>query len=115
MSQLRWLLEQPERALSQNEVNRQFLEADYTMLHPNIIRDTVHERVIRRELTSQLGTLTKDMVEEVQFALEQNWGVDTEEWKEVPVYDTMADIIRRISNRVLVGVPLCKLSPLLML
>ncbi|KAH0564835.1 hypothetical protein GP486_001771 [Trichoglossum hirsutum] len=108
MSQLRWLLEQPDSILSQNEVNRQFLEADYTMLHPNIIRDTVHERVIRREMTNQLGPLTEDMVDEVEFALEQNWGVDTEEWREVPVYDTMADIIRRISNRVLVGVPLCR-------
>ncbi|KAI9769616.1 MAG: hypothetical protein M1839_003618 [Geoglossum umbratile] len=108
MSQLRWLLEQPESTLSQNEVNRQFLEADYTMLHPNIIRDTVHEHVIRRELTGQVGALTGDMVEEIEFALEQNWGVDTKEWKEVPVYDTIADVIRRISNRVLVGLPLCR-------
>jgi hypothetical protein len=111
MSQLRWLLEQPEYILSQNEVNRQFLEADYTMLHPNIIRDTVHERVIRRELTSQLGALTGDMVEEIEFGLEQNWGMDTQEWKEVPVYDTIADVIRRISNRVLVGLPLCEFPP----
>ena len=46
-----WLLQQPDNVLDQNEVNRQFLQADYTMLHPKVVRDTVHAEVIRRELT----------------------------------------------------------------
>jgi hypothetical protein len=108
LSQMKWLLEQPDHILSQMEINRQFLEADYTMLHPNIIRDTVHAHVIRRELTSRLGDLNTDIVEELEKVLEDVWGLDTKEWREVPVYDTMLDLVGRISNRVLVGETLCK-------
>jgi hypothetical protein len=113
MSQMDWLLQQPDSVLDQNEVNRQFLQADHTMLHPRVIRDTVHAEVIRRELTKQLGDFTGDVIDEIDFAFRKNWGVDTKAWKEVVVYDTMSDIISRISNRVLVGVPLCQLCLLL--
>lgn len=106
LSQLNWLLEQPESICSQNEVNRQFLQADYTMLHPNVIKDTVHGDVIRKELTKQLGEYTEDVLEELDLAMKQCWGVDTA-WKEVPIYATMVNIISKVSNRVLVGKPLC--------
>jgi hypothetical protein len=108
LSQGRWLVEQPETVLSQTEVNRQFLEADYTFLHPNIVREPVHPDVIRRELTHKLGSFADDIVDELQICLEQNWGADTENWKEVKVYDTMLDVISRLSTRVFVGKPLCR-------
>jgi len=89
--------------MSQNEVNRQFLEADHTFFHPNIVREPIHPEVIRRELTHKLGNFADDIVEELQLCLEENWGVDTEDWKEVNLYDTMLDVISRLSMRVLVG------------
>lgn len=108
MSQMEWLLQQPDNVLDQNEVNRDFLQADYTMLHPKVIRDTVHAEVIRHELTKKLGDFTGDVVEEIDLAFRENWGVDSTKWTEVSVYGTMSDVITRLSNRVLVGVPLCK-------
>lgn len=108
MSQMDWLLQQPDNVLSQNEVNRQFLQADHTMLHPRIIPDTVHDDVIRKELTKLLGNYTEDVQDEIDFAFRQSWGVDTKNWTEKSAYHTMLDIIGRISNRVLVGLPLCK-------
>jgi hypothetical protein len=107
LHQMEWLLQQPDNVLDQNEVNRQFLQADYTMLHPKVIRDTVHAKVIRRELTKQLGDFIGDVVEEIDLAFKQNWGVESTLWKEVPVYATMSDVISKLSNRVLVGIPLC--------
>ena len=108
MSQMRWLLDQPDHILNQNEVNREFLHADRTMLHPNIIRDTVHGRVIRREMSKDLDNYADAIVEEIEHSLRLNWGVNDHYWTEVPVYDTMLDVISRISNRVLVGLPLCR-------
>jgi cytochrome P450 len=107
MSQMKWLLEQPDNVLNQNEVNRQFLHADRTMLHPNIIRDMVHGRVIRREMTKDLDAYCHEIIEEIEHSLTRNWGTGSD-WKEVRVYDTMLDVIARISNRVLVGLPLCR-------
>ncbi|KAH6720617.1 cytochrome P450 [Leptodontidium sp. MPI-SDFR-AT-0119] len=108
MSQMEWLLHQPDSILSQNEVNRQFLQADYTMLHPRVVSDTVHDDVIRKELTKLLGDYTEDVQDEIDFAFRKVWGVNTNDWAELPAYHTMLDVIGRISNRVLVGMPLCR-------
>lgn len=89
--------------MSQNEVNRRFLEADHTFFHPNIVREPIHPEVIRRELTHKLGIFSDDIVEELRLCLEENWGVDTENWREVNLYDTMLDTISRLSMRVLAG------------
>lgn len=107
-SQIRWLLEQPDTVLSQEKVNRQFLEADYTFLHANLVDGPVHPEIIQHQLTKRLNTFTNDVVEEVNICLEEIWGTDTEEWREVKVYDTMLTLVARLSTRVLVGVPLCR-------
>lgn len=108
MSQMDWLLEQKDHVLNQNEVNSEFLHAKRTMLHPHVIRDTVHGHVIRRELTKELDSYAEDIVDEIQYSLELLWGTSTTDWKEVPLYDVMLEVIGRISNRVLVGLPLCR-------
>lgn len=103
-----WLLQQPDKVLDQDAVNRQFLRADYTMLHPKVMNDTVHGDVIRKEMTKQLGQVIDDVNDEVDFALRKAWGVNTNEWTEICVYDSTLDIIGRVSLRVLAGLPLCK-------
>ena len=108
MTQMKWLLEQPDHVLNQNEVNSQFLHANRTMLHPHVIRDTVHGHIIRREMTKDLDKYAESIVDEMEHSLSRNWGRDENGWIEVPAYDTMLDVIARISNRVLVGLPLCR-------
>jgi hypothetical protein len=105
-----WLLQQPDHILNQNEVNRSFLQADYTMLHPKVLTDTVHLDVIRKEMTKLLGNYTADIIDEIDFAFRKNWGVNTRDWTEVTSYYTMLDVIGRISNRVIVGFPLCRFA-----
>ncbi|KAJ5041685.1 uncharacterized protein L3040_005257 [Drepanopeziza brunnea f. sp. 'multigermtubi'] len=108
MSQMDWLLQQPDTVLSQTEVNRQFLQADWTMLHPKIIQDGIHADVIKREMTKFLGDFTEDVEEEIDYAFRTLWGTDTKNWVQVSAYHTMLDVIARVSNRVLVGLPLCR-------
>jgi Cytochrome P450 len=106
--QVRWLLDQPDHVLNQNEVNVQFLRADHTLLDPKITRDgTVHTNVIRREMTKDIDSHAADVLDEIEDALHVNLGSD-EEWHEIPVYDTMLDVVCRILNRKLVGLPLCR-------
>jgi hypothetical protein len=108
ISQTKWLIEQPDNVMSQTEVNRQFLEADHTFLHPNIVREPVHPDVIKRELTHKLSGFADGIVEELRLSLDENWGTDTENWREVHAYKTMLDVISRLSTRVFVGEPLCR-------
>ncbi|KAE8446318.1 hypothetical protein EG329_012065 [Mollisiaceae sp. DMI_Dod_QoI] len=108
MSQMEWFLQQPDNIVSQNEVNRAFLQADHTMLHPKVVPDHVHDDVIRKELTKLLGDYTGDVQQEIEFAFGREWGINTKDWTEVRAYDTMLNVVARISNRVLVGFPLCR-------
>lgn len=93
--------------MSQEHVNRQFLEADHTFLHANLVKDPVHPEIIKHELTKQIGTFTNVIVDEIQLCLEDYLGFETRQWQEVKLYDTLLDIIARLSARVFIGQPLC--------
>ncbi|KAI4595209.1 hypothetical protein KJ359_007185 [Pestalotiopsis sp. 9143b] len=106
-SQTRWLLEQPDSVLSQEHVNRQFLEAEHTFLHANLVKDPVHIDIVKHELTKLIGNFTGEIVDETQACLEDVWGTDVDGWREVRLYDTMLDLIARLSTRAFIGRPLC--------
>ncbi|KAI2627776.1 cytochrome P450 [Hypoxylon sp. NC1633] len=107
-SQIQWLIDQPDTVLSQEKVNRQFLETEHTFLHANLVDDPVHPDIIREQLTKKIDTFSGSIVEEVNLCLEEEWGLDTEDWHEVKVYDTMLMLIARLSTRVFMGLPLCR-------
>lgn len=103
-----WLLEQPETVLSQFETNRQFMCGDYTML--NLLNNgwsKIGDRA-KRELTQGIDEVTDAIVDEVEDSLRSLWGSNTEEWHEMVLYDIMLEVVGRIVNRVLVGLPLCR-------
>jgi hypothetical protein len=105
---MKWLNGQKTSVLSQGAVNVEFLGADYTMLHPKIIQELVHEPFIKGVLNQHIDYLAPAMTEETEFALEQEWGTDTEDWKDIVLFESISRIITRTANRSLVGLPLCK-------
>jgi hypothetical protein len=107
-SQIPWLIKQPDDVLSQEHINRQFLQADYAFFHANLVKDPVHPEIIHHQLTKKINTFADDMVDEICASLEDSWGTDTEEWREVNVYNTMLVVIARLSIRVFMGLPLCR-------
>ncbi|KAI0973768.1 cytochrome P450 [Xylaria arbuscula] len=107
-SQIPWLLEQPETVLSQEHVNRQFLESDYAFFHANMVDGPVHPEIIQHQLTKKLNGFADDLVEEVRACLDDYWGTDTEEWREIKIYDTVLLTMTRLVTRALMGRPLCR-------
>lgn len=107
-SQIQWLLAQPDDVLSQEAVNRQFLQAEHAFFDANKVPDPVHPDVIQHQLTKKLGGFIDEIVDEMRAGLEDCWGDDTEAWREVKVYDTMLRVVARLSVRVLMGFPLCR-------
>jgi hypothetical protein len=111
-SQLRWLLTQPEDVLSQRKAAREFFEGDHTMFNPSRgVLDSVRTHVIRQDLSRELPKLFPDLKEEMEYAFEQTWGTNTEEWREIALHESMKNIISRMHNRVFVGLPVC-MSPI---
>jgi len=49
-----------------------------------------------------------DIWDELTDSLDETWGVSTTEWTDIPVMDNMMTVIARVSNRMFVGLPLCR-------
>lgn len=86
------------------------MKADYT-IKPDVVRERihVHEELIKRDLTRNLESVTGDIAEELEASLKDIFGTDAENWKEVSVYEDLRKILTRATNRVFVGMSLCKL------
>lgn len=108
VSEVKWISDQAEHVLNAGEMQREVLQTDYSFLDPVLARNPIHELVIRRDLTRCLGALIPDIEEELNFGVDEQWGTDTEKWTDVVVFSTMVKIVARTSNRIFVGLPLCR-------
>jgi hypothetical protein len=106
-SQIKWIAEQADHVLNSNEMQREVLQSDYSLLDATLARNPIHELVVRRDLTRYLGGLIPDIEDELNTGVEELWGTDTENWSEVVVFSSVMQIVARTSNRVFVGLPLC--------
>jgi len=108
VSQVKWIVDQAEHVLNANEMQREVLQTDYTLLDSTLARNPIHELVVRRDLTRYLGALIPDIEDELKVGVDELWGKDTEKWTDVVVFSTMMKIVARTSNRLFVGLPLCR-------
>ncbi|KAK4184334.1 cytochrome P450 [Podospora australis] len=99
--------EAPDSQLSMHAMAIESLQTDYTSPDPYLVTNPVHHKLITTTLTNQIGNLVPDVADETQYAFDQLWGSSTG-WKEVGVYDTLRRIIGSVTNRVFVGLPLCR-------
>jgi len=103
-----WLIDQSDEALDDtinlnNELQAEATIGEPFMLHAPIVRD-----IVTRELSRKLAALTTEMFDELKTAIDEQWGMDTNNWKEVNPNSTLLQIVARGSNRVFVGFPLCR-------
>ncbi|KAJ7047698.1 cytochrome P450 [Mycena alexandri] len=97
----------PESELSFYESINEFLQTGYTMGW-GIVKDTYHANVVRTSMTRNLGVLFPEVRDEIIVAFEDVLPVQSKEWLAVPAFDTMMQIVCRTSNRLFVGLPLCR-------
>ena len=72
------------------------------------MEDPYHARVIHKSLARNLNDLIPAMEDEVQYSIDTVFGHDTETWKKVNVWESWFAIVPYITNRMLVGYPLCR-------
>lgn len=84
------------------------MQADWTLLDKSMARNPIQAIIVRRDLTRSLGALIPDIEDELSVVVDESLGTDTENWKEVEGFKAAAHIVARTSNRVFVGLPLCK-------
>ncbi|OCL01466.1 cytochrome P450 [Glonium stellatum] len=102
-----WLLDQPENILSPRPVQFDTFGLDYLYSH-SAMNNNFYVEVIRRDMTRSLGSTAGLVSEELSAALDEHWGMDTEAFRDVPVYESMRAVLARAVSKVLVGLPLCR-------
>ncbi|KAB5577915.1 cytochrome P450 [Coniochaeta sp. 2T2.1] len=116
-SETQFVVDQSASVLGAHESVGDRLQLDYTCSDPRLIHNPVHHDLVKTTLTSQVGKLIPDIVEEARFAFDKHWGASSNssgnEFSDVVVYETMRRIVGAVTNRVLVGEPLCRDGALL--
>jgi cytochrome P450 len=102
------MLEQPDYVLSTAEAQTEVMYGQYNFFGWEFATDMFHARVLHKYLARHLNMLIPAMEEEVHHAVDTVFGLDTENWKRVNVWDTWLAIVPFITNRMLVGYPLCR-------
>ncbi|KIL60300.1 hypothetical protein M378DRAFT_168328 [Amanita muscaria Koide BX008] len=97
----------PDEILSSTEALRQATHLDLT-LGRETYNDPFHAEAIRGPFTKNIGTMFADVQDEIAVAFKEHIPVKGDEWARVTLYSTVMDIVCRASNRMFVGVPLCR-------
>ena len=102
-----WIVSQPETVLSAQEMHREQLQSDWTFLNENIVKNPLHQEVIRGNMVHKLDAFTDPVMDELRQCFEDYWGTSTE-WHEVNIWNSMLKVFARTSNRIFVGLPMCR-------
>jgi len=102
-SQLRWMFDQPDSVMSTSEGHYDFLQGKYSFVEPIILQDPYHEHVIHKNLVRNLNAIIPVLAESVPLAVQQVWGKDTHEWKNMDLLQSFMVTIPRITNDMLLG------------
>lgn len=105
---MRWLTNQSDDVSSVRAAHYDLLQGDYAFTDPYLIGTVYHEHVIHKNLARKMDSILPAIVDEVKTVIDETFGVDTAGWKDVPVADTVMKIFARVSNRMFVGLPLCR-------
>ncbi|KIL65497.1 hypothetical protein M378DRAFT_77005 [Amanita muscaria Koide BX008] len=97
----------PDNALSTTAAIREVLLTDLT-IGPEQFDDPFNAEVIKGPLTRNIGAKFLDIQAEISAAFEEYIPVKGDEWTKVTAYTTIMNVVCRTSNRMLVGLPLCR-------
>ncbi|KAK0641286.1 putative cytochrome P450 [Cercophora newfieldiana] len=103
-----WVLSQPDTALSSYDAIVELNQVMYSLGHARYIQDPWQGHLVRGKLFSAFESMAAELAEELVCALDEHFGTDTGEWKEVPLVETVSKITARMAGRLTVGLPLCR-------
>ncbi|CAK5271097.1 unnamed protein product [Mycena citricolor] len=97
----------PSDVLSFIEGAGEVIQARYTM-GAELMEHPYHTITVRTSLTRNLGRLFPEVKDEIECGFEDVLGLPDDDWKLVPVLPAIMKVVARTSNRLFVGLPLCR-------
>jgi cytochrome P450 len=97
----------PDDVLSILQPSIEFLQPEYT-LDLLDMSDEYHTDIIRSKLTRNIAATFNEVREELIMAMDDLIPTHGDEWVKVPILESLQRLICRATNRIFVGVPLCR-------
>ncbi|KAL0568867.1 hypothetical protein V5O48_013108 [Marasmius crinis-equi] len=95
-----------DEEMSMDQAIFEDLQTQYT-ISPAVFKNPYHVDVVRTPLTRNIINHLDDMLDETRAAFADNIPLQ-DDWVELPVVSRIQNMVVRISNRVFVGLPLCR-------
>ncbi|KAH9901838.1 cytochrome P450 [Xylariomycetidae sp. FL2044] len=108
LRELQWLVDQPDADISMHDQVTENLQLHHTVKPSRLALEPAHVPIVAGRLTRETGNLVPALLDEVRVSVDGLWGTDARAWTEVCVYDVMRRVIGQATNRVFVGLPLCR-------
>ncbi|KAG9310147.1 cytochrome P450 [Chiua virens] len=97
----------PDDTLSFHEAANETIRTEYT-LGSEVYHNPYHIETVRSHLTRSLSTLYPEIRDEISVAFEEVLNLEDNEWKSIPALRAIQRVVCRTSNRLFVGLPLCR-------
>ncbi|KAL8306084.1 hypothetical protein RB597_003303 [Gaeumannomyces tritici] len=107
-SQTAWMLELPDRILSSAHAQSDVMYSEYQFLGRQYATDAFHIRVAHRNFSRHLNELIPSLQGEVESAIDDAFGTDTENWTSLNLWEAWLKIVPRTTNHLLVGTEACR-------
>ncbi|KAI1793056.1 cytochrome P450 [Ganoderma leucocontextum] len=101
------LRRRPDDELSFTEGTEEIMPLKY-LVEPEVSESPYHLDVIKEKLSRALPAILPDVIEELKLAVPEHIPTKDAEWTTVNVMTSMQKIVARASNRIFVGLPLCR-------
>lgn len=96
--------------LSSYEAFIELNQAVYTTGDANVIRNPWQARLVRTQMLSLIEPIVADLNDELKISIDEKFGMDEKEWRELDLYEMVRIVIAQGSSRFTVGIPLCMAS-----
>ncbi|KAL9616420.1 MAG: hypothetical protein Q9160_008719 [Pyrenula sp. 1 TL-2023] len=96
---IKWVLSQPASVLGMWEAFSEMFQLGHSLGHEKYMLDTWTVDVSRKVLTQDLEDFIDPVWEELQLAVEDFFGLDTENWCTLDLLETIRKVINRASSR----------------
>ncbi|CCL98903.1 uncharacterized protein FIBRA_00910 [Fibroporia radiculosa] len=102
----------PDDQMSFINAAEELVQTKYTIAE-DVIAHPIHINVIRGPLTRNLVSILPAVIDEIDAACRELIPTEGDEWVTIPAVPLMTGVVCRASNRVFVGLPMCRNRELL--
>ncbi|KAJ4312060.1 hypothetical protein N0V84_010133 [Fusarium piperis] len=107
-SSMKWVLSQPDDVLNVTKAFAEMNQIKWSLGHEEIAVDGWQGMLVKSDLNRVLENIVNAMNNELKNVFDEQFGKDTENWKEIDLRSTVQIVVAQAASRFTVGLPLCR-------